>query len=421
MSRQVNTAKWMLAWCVGGWVLAFVFLILAVYAFATKPSIGGSIAKARFKGAPKSERIAGLCSLGALKDSKSVPQLVELLKEEDTMIRMGAVTALIAIGKDAVPELVKVIETAQQLPIMPGEGTVVLNTPENAAAYALSGIGKEALPQLLTMLQSKEHKVWYTAAQIISRIGKDALPTLTKAFIEARDASLSSNIAHAIGLMGDVAEKALIETYNAVKEPFKRTQLLSQFGSLRNPSKEALELLFKAAEDPSTAPTALVALGQTRHHEAIRFLIEKLRSEDPIIRGNAAIALGIANAREAVPQLIELLKDEKTAASAANALGALRDTRAVKPLIELLQKKTPASMQAAYALGNLGAKEAVPALIATLKELKGSKDASFKIACIIALGQLRAYEAKPILQEMLNDPDQYVRENAKRILDQLSQ
>ncbi|MFA4016656.1 MAG: hypothetical protein RUDDFDWM_001766 [Candidatus Fervidibacterota bacterium] len=421
MSKQVGIQRWMLAWCIGGWALALVFLVLAIYAFATKPSVGRSIAKVLSKEAPNSERVAALCSLGALRNSKSVPQLIELLKEEDTTVRMGAVIALIAIGKDAVPDLVKVIERAQQIPIISGEGTVVLTTPENAAAYALSGMGKEALPELLTMLRSKEHRVWYSAAQIISRIGKDALPDLTKAFIDAEDASLSSNIAHAIGLMGDVAEKALIETYNKVKEPFKRTQLLSQFGSLRNPSKEALELLFKAAEEPSTAPTALMALGQTRHHEAIRFLIGKLRSEDPIIRSNAAAALGIANAKEAVPQLIELLKDEKTAPSAANALGVLRDTRAVKPLIELLRKKTSASMHAAYALGNLGAREATSALITTLKELKGSKDTSLKIACIIALGQLKAYEAKPILQEMLNDPDQHVRENAKRILDQLSQ
>ncbi|MDW8026708.1 MAG: HEAT repeat domain-containing protein, partial [Armatimonadota bacterium] len=58
---------------------------------------------------------------------------------------------------------------------------------------------------------------------------------------------------------------------------------------------------------------------------------------------------------------------------------------------------------------------------ATLKEVKGSKEhVSLRIACIIALGQLRATEAKPVIEEMLNDPDQMVREHAKRVLDELS-
>jgi HEAT repeat protein len=85
---------------------------------------------------------------------------------------------------------------------------------------------------------------------------------------------------------------------------------------------------------------------------------------------------------QAVPPLIAALKGaDRVRASAARALGNIRDARAVEPLIYVLKDMNPSVREAsAHALGDMRDPRAVTALIDTLKN--GSEEAGPALAQI---------------------------------------
>jgi HEAT repeat protein len=93
-------------------------------------------------------------------------------------------------------------------------------------------------------------------------------------------------------------------------------------------------------------------------------------NEDPFVRGAAAFALGLLSVKEAVPDLIASLESDLEALqlAAATALGQLADSRALVPLSKTLQEARMAEVRtsAAEALAAFGV-DAIPALAASLQ------------------------------------------------------
>jgi hypothetical protein len=115
--------------------------------------------------------------------------------------------------------------------------------------------------------------------------------------------------------------------------------------------------------------------------------LELLKSPSARVRERAAVALGELGDRRAVPALIETLKDEDAVVRehAASALSDLGDRRAVPALIETLRDENAVVREhAATALGSLGDKQAVPAMIEALRD----KDAVVREHVATALGRL---------------------------------
>ena len=79
----------------------------------------------------------------------------------------------------------------------------------------------------------------------------------------------------------------------------------------------------------------------------LSLFIELLKSPSANVREHAASALGELGNRQAVPALIEALKDEEAVVRehVASALGKLGDKRAVEPLQEALQKEKNSNVQ----------------------------------------------------------------------------
>jgi vesicle coat complex subunit len=100
--------------------------------------------------------------------------------------------------------------------------------------------------------------------------------------------------------------------------------------------------------------------------------MEALHDEANNVRGSAATALGNIGASEAVPALIEILSqdgDKANRGAAATALGNIGASAAVPALIEVLHDEAKdVRGSAATALGNIGRPEAVPALIEALHD-----------------------------------------------------
>jgi HEAT repeat protein len=101
-----------------------------------------------------------------------------------------------------------------------------------------------------------------------------------------------------------------------------------------------VEPLVRALDDKDryTRATAATALGKLRDAAAVESLIKLLEDKDWIISKCAARSLGEIGNTDAVEPLIKALgyTNEDVRAEAARALGRIKDSRAVEPLIKLL-------------------------------------------------------------------------------------
>ena len=131
-------------------------------------------------------------------------------------------------------------------------------------------------------------------------------------------------------------------------------------------------------------------------------LLRALKYRDAGVRTRAAWALGGIGDKRAVPHLIKALKDRdaKVRREAACALGLISDKRAVPALITALKDDNDlwVRWQATAALGLIGDKRAVPYLIEVLKE---DRDTEVRRWAAWALAKCADGSAVEPLEELL--------------------
>jgi len=168
---------------------------------------------------------------------------------------------------------------------------------------------------------------------------------------------------------------------------------------------------FRGAQETTTpgeqAASALVAIGTP----AFEPLTRALAGNAWIARTNAAWALGALGNRRAVPLLSRTLADTEANVRkrSAWALGALDASEAVPALVEAL-KDSDAGVreQAAWALGAIDDRRAVDGLIAAL----GDSVAAVRKQAAWALGAIGDNRAVQALMKGLKDPDAGVRKQS---------
>ena len=168
---------------------------------------------------------------------------------------------------------------------------------------------------------------------------------------------------------------------------------------------------FRGAQESTTpgeqAASALVAIGTP----AFDPLAKALAGPAWIARTNAAWALGAMGNRRAVPLLSRTLGDSESSVRkrSAWALGALDASEAVPALVDAL-KDSDAGVreQVAWALGAIGDRRAVDGLIGAL----GDSVAGVRKQAAWALGALGDKRAVPALMKGLKDPDAGVRKQS---------
>jgi hypothetical protein len=115
-----------------------------------------------------------------------------------------------------------------------------------------------------------------------------------------------------------------------------------------------------------------------------------------------------------VEALITALNDPENRAWAAQYLGKFGDPAAIRPLIRLLSAKDfQTRAAAATALGQLGATEAIPALLESVD--LGPEDV-MRAWAIDALGKIGSHEAVPNLIGVLGSPHEGLRRTAAAAL-----
>jgi HEAT repeat protein len=155
------------------------------------------------------------------------------------------------------------------------------------------------------------------------------------------------------------------------------------------------------------AASALVAIGTPAYEP----LTKALAGPAWIARKNAAWALGALGNRSAIPLLSRTLRDAEPAVRGrgAWALGALDSSEAVPALVEALKDTDPGVReQVAWALGAIGDRRAVDGLIGALAD----SAAGVRKQAAWALGAISDKRAVTALMKCLKDPEAGVRKQA---------
>jgi len=156
------------------------------------------------------------------------------------------------------------------------------------------------------------------------------------------------------------------------------------------------------ALDGSLRSLAIWALVRQKTYKARRPLIAALADPDISLRGEAARSLGVLGARRAAGRLIQVMRGDPDASVrmfAAHALGSLCGPKGVSALREVLANQGEEAKvrgEAAESLGGCFASEAIPDLIAALKDQ--SPEVRFWSA--YALGHMKAESALAALESL---------------------
>lgn len=351
--------------------------------------------------------------LGKRPDQKAIKMLIDLFKDEESFVRNNAAYSLTKIGEMALPFLIKALKHSNwQVRLM--------------AAYALSQFYRSnnvnfssAIEPLIATLTNKaeDRRVrWQVAVSLTWLADQRAIEPLFDTLADC-DKSVGYNAALALGQFGDArAIPMLIEALqfeDKERLPFffteevsaKAADLLGKFKA-----KAAIRPLIAGlnASNSTLRSHAAKALGLIGDREATEALILKLRNdEDKHVRYEAARALGEIGQREAVDALIlSLTRDNYTyvRSQAAEALARIGDGRAINPLLEMLDDPDGSVVSSsAWALGDLGARDAVTALIKLLdvdytnQRWGEDLDATIRYSVAIALGKIGDERALPAL------------------------
>lgn len=170
--------------------------------------------------------------------------------------------------------------------------------------------------------------------------------------------------------------------------------LLREEAFLRNTAMVILKEIGKAAvphlppllkdKDDDVRKFAIELISDAGAGELSGALSERLTDDpNPNVRAAAAKALGILGCREAVPLLVAALKDiEWVRFSALEALSLLRDEEALDPILALLSDPSPATRRAAIeTLGAIGSPRAGEALL----DHVGKADRDDKVIALTSL------------------------------------
>ncbi|MDX2055412.1 MAG: M1 family aminopeptidase [Polyangiaceae bacterium] len=165
---------------------------------------------------------------------------------------------------------------------------------------------------------------------------------------------------------------------------------------------------------------AAEVLGKLRGDLAFQALSAALKTPHPKVRRAAVAALGHFRTPEAVENLLPLAEEDASylvESEASRALGRTRQHGVKKALLRLLERKSWADITRAGALDGLGLLRDDSTLEALIEHSSYGKPTRGRRAAISALSQVsESRKVRHHLEELLDDPDPYLRIDVVRAL-----
>jgi len=410
------------------------------------------------------ESINALLRMDDESKKKYVPGFVAALKDENTVVRARAMTAIRYIGppaKAAVPALIDELDgdekglhwnAATALGAIGPDAKAALPTllrvlkEEGIGADAIGKIGADEaviVPLLIAKLHSGEQHERNSAAYALGRYKSKAdvvVPALIRAIREGnkglraeewgdgQSRDVRATAAGALGEIGEAAAEAIPDLVRLCsdEDPRVRWVALYALGKIAPKEKNVAAALVKGLSDSdlNVRYVAVEALEKRapRIAQAGEALIETMNDDDEALATNAAECLSVSDedARAAILALAQLAADDNAEKRrrAALCLGQFRPQaeQAVPVVLPLVRQQNldvrRAAMQSLRKL-RLGTKEAVSTLISLLED----ESAAVRADAASTLGQIErsvaaSERAGQALVKALQDNDKNVQEGA---------
>ena len=343
----------------------------------------------------------------------ALPALLKALRDDDKQVWAFALTAITALGPeavDAVPTLIDDLNSKRPR-------TQRERDPRQAVmrtAYALTRIGPAAIPPLIEALGTDDIGLRAGATLALGGMGKEAraaVPALIKNLTAREDFIRDESVA-ALGRIGSDAAAPLLAALSD-SDPLRRAGAVLALAQFDAPVSEAaaqVEQLFAKETDPVVRVAVLTALPKlgVEPQQCVKLLLPAVTTDDEAIRhaGINALLSTRALRRAAVQPLAALLKDGNatTRELAARALGRMGPD-AAGALPALLEATRAAGGAPAFsdALAQVGP-TALPALLDALQK-GNAAEGEWILRALRGFGP----PAVSVLSEALKQPNPAIR------------
>ncbi|MCI0748196.1 MAG: HEAT repeat domain-containing protein [Verrucomicrobia subdivision 3 bacterium] len=325
---------------------------------------------------------------------KTVTAHLQTLASGDWELRNDAAAALVAIGPEATPFLVRVLEKRAN-PIetallrlqsrLPVPQITPSTTPQlrRCAAEQLGSLGagdRRAIEALIRAGTEDDRSVVEEAQRALRRLGPAVVPELTAA-LKSRNARIRRHTAEVLGDFGSRASAAIPDLLRLLQD-----------------------------RDETVRAQAARSLGAGGDPTAVGGLAGALSDRSPAVRTAAADALGVigASAQSALAKIKTNFNDRDTRAriAAARAFWRIaRDADAAVPVLTSALRDPSSGWEASLALGEIGpaAREAVPALVETMKRERVPRPLRGPPSSALALGRIGAAAVPELVKTLGNE------------------
>jgi HEAT repeat protein len=332
-------------------------------------------------------------------------------------------TAMQGIDQSVVPEAVITagrIGNPQAVPALLNALDHTSGSVRSSVVEALGRIGdSRAVGPLVQLLaEPDEHIQTQAAAALIRCPDTRCVRPLLGILQQTRNADLRRNATRALAATKDpravpAISRLLDESDETLREV--ATEALGAIGD-RTACGALLKLL--RGDSPSLVLKAMAAMRKVATAEAVPALIPLVQHFNPSIRRQAVEILGDLRPDDAFDLFAELLENDQSAevrTAAARGLGKLKDRQAIRLLEQALRDEPTVRCAAVMGLTTIGDAEAIPALLATLKDATPV----VRYHAVTGLGKLKADQAATAIRRLLEDKDAMVRTGAEKALTSL--
>ncbi|MDH3215738.1 MAG: HEAT repeat domain-containing protein [Candidatus Krumholzibacteria bacterium] len=424
-------------------------------------------------------RLRAVEAIGRIQDPQDVTHLTPMLGDSDPRVVLEAVFALGQIGsQEAVPKLIelnrKTVAEVQQV-VLEALGKIggVEATDElremlhafkgpvrAAAAMALAKIESEsAINALLVSIHDGDAKVAWRAihsletadskrvresivpflrsesplvrAYAARTLGKikanNAVESLTEAASDS-DLRVACNSIQALGtILENHRDQRVVTALAALAEEHPshhvRKAVVMSIGQIGH--KSAKDFLLQSILDRNVGIRAesYKSLAKVLGKNAIVFVSAGLNDSDTIVRAAVVEALGLCREEKQIPDLLSIAREDKDAkmrAAAVRGLANLKKDEVRDALVEKLQDEDwVVATEAVTALGKIGDKNVIPALIDRFSMRNDRVDTDVRLEIMSVLKEMKAKEAEQIARDALEANDPRLRQMASDLLDEL--
>jgi bilin biosynthesis protein len=176
------------------------------------------------------------------RDETTIPQLMNVLGDEDVVFRRAAVKALGVIGVDTVPALVEALLNSDNVTI---RGSAAKALAQIALNYPEEPFPETGMQGLKAALQDENPVVHIAATMALGEIGSPSLDILTEALQTTENIGLAVSIVNALASVGDsrgaevltaIANDESADTYvrESATSALSRLELVNQNTYKRN-------------------------------------------------------------------------------------------------------------------------------------------------------------------------------------------